>query len=334
VAEDCDADVDAAKYWKKPKSAGARNLFVDPIAPAQPGLLAADRIRAYALTVGMIDPFCEDNLKPASYSLTLGPIYQVEGVDGILTVQKPTLTIPPNAMAFVSMREVLRLPHYIAARFNLSIRLVYQGLLLGTGPQVDPGFQGALSCPLYNLSNVPIRLVLGMHLATIDFETTTGMHPATQAAGLHDEDHLYAIAGNLKTDHHIHLFALDKRWVQPVLGYSPGETQTKSSLGDTVIQVGRLREQLRIGAFVATIAVLAVGAAVLGVLAALAIGYWQLGADNLTTRKELEAAQAAQQTSQLDHARLHDCFAAINAALSAPDTKGLTTLPADCRQFQ
>jgi len=147
MAEDCERDQDPSSYWKNPKEPGVPGLFIDPLEGEISGLLASDRIRHYALGINMIDPFCEENLKPASYSLTLGPTYQVEGIDGTLTVQEPTLTIPPNAMAFVSMREVLRLPHYIAARFNLSIRLVYQGLLLGTGPQVDPGFQGVLSCP-------------------------------------------------------------------------------------------------------------------------------------------------------------------------------------------
>ncbi len=50
---------------------------------------------------------------------------------------------------------------------------VYDGVLLGTGPQVDPGFSGALSCPLYNLTNMDLTIKRGQDFATIDFEKTT-----------------------------------------------------------------------------------------------------------------------------------------------------------------
>jgi hypothetical protein len=41
------------------------------------------------------------------------------------------------------------------------------------GPQVDPGYQGYLFCPIYNLSNVPVPLNYGDPIAVIDFATTT-----------------------------------------------------------------------------------------------------------------------------------------------------------------
>ncbi|MGH8613802.1 MAG: dCTP deaminase domain-containing protein, partial [Gammaproteobacteria bacterium] len=74
---------------------------------------------------------------------------------------------------YVSTAEKLNLPFYVAARFNLRVKWVYRGILLGTGPQVDPGFRGHLSCPLFNLTNRPIRIKLGDEFATIDFERTT-----------------------------------------------------------------------------------------------------------------------------------------------------------------
>jgi hypothetical protein len=45
------------------------------------------------------------------------------------------------------------MPDYIAGRFNLLIRDVYRGLLVGTGPLVDPGFVGRLSIPLHNFTS-------------------------------------------------------------------------------------------------------------------------------------------------------------------------------------
>ena len=60
--------------------------------------------------------------------------------------------LPPNSITFVSIEPMLRLPEYIALRFNLKIRHVHKGLLLGTGPLVDPGFCGRLFIPLHNLT--------------------------------------------------------------------------------------------------------------------------------------------------------------------------------------
>ena len=40
----------------------------------------------------------------------------------------------------------------MAIRFNLRITNVHKGLLLGTGPLVDPGFKGKLLIPIHNLT--------------------------------------------------------------------------------------------------------------------------------------------------------------------------------------
>ena len=48
---------------------------------------------------------------------------------------------PENSITFVQIESKIRLPNYIALRFNLRIQHVHRGLLLGTGPLVDPGFQ-------------------------------------------------------------------------------------------------------------------------------------------------------------------------------------------------
>jgi hypothetical protein len=61
------------------------------------------------------------------------------------------------------------LPEYIALRFNLAIREVYRGLLLGTGPLVDPGFTGRLSFPLHNLTNETYCFRAGEEVVWIEF---------------------------------------------------------------------------------------------------------------------------------------------------------------------
>ena len=132
-----------------------------------------------------IDKFCkkglliatnyhESRLRPAAYTLTIGNDYvDSAGRIGRFTKDKQHLEMKPNSIVYVTTADELDLPHYIAARFNLRVKWVYKGILLGTGPQVEPGYRGFLSCPLYNLTNRPIRIRLRDEFATIDFERTT-----------------------------------------------------------------------------------------------------------------------------------------------------------------
>jgi hypothetical protein len=57
-----------------------------------------------------------------------------------------------NTIAFVTLESLMQVPSYLAVRFNLRIKHIYRGLLLGTGPLVDPGFVGRLALPLHNLT--------------------------------------------------------------------------------------------------------------------------------------------------------------------------------------
>jgi hypothetical protein len=50
---------------------------------------------------------------------------------------------------------------------------VYKGLLLGTGPQVDPGFEGNLFIPLHNFTTTKIKIHLNQYFVSIDFLHTT-----------------------------------------------------------------------------------------------------------------------------------------------------------------
>jgi hypothetical protein len=103
--------------------------------------------------------------------------------------------MPPNSIVFVSIAESLDLPFYIAARFNLRVEWVYKGILLGTGPQVEPGFRGQLSCPLYNLTNYPHKITRKDEFATIDFERTSSFvrdSPRKVLDGMRQEGKLFA----------------------------------------------------------------------------------------------------------------------------------------------
>src|SRR5260370_930624 len=150
--------------------------YVDPKRndPGRKGMLLSNEIELFRQQNLLISgDFTEKNLRPAAYTLRIGEKFiDSKGKPGKLGNENPFFEMEPNSIVYVSTFEKLNLPYYIAARFNLRVKWVYKGILLGTGPQVEPGYCGYLSCPLYNLTNSPIRITYREDFATIDFERT------------------------------------------------------------------------------------------------------------------------------------------------------------------
>ncbi|MBN3869514.1 hypothetical protein [Nostoc sp. JL33] len=121
-----------------------------------PALLNSADIYDYVAATGMIYPFDPDKLKPASYEVNLlgkCVYWDEKGNKKVKYIdQGVDFTLKKNSIAFVTLEPTFRIPDYIALRFNLKITNIYKGLLLGTGPLVDPGFDGKLSIPLHNLT--------------------------------------------------------------------------------------------------------------------------------------------------------------------------------------
>lgn len=150
----------------------------DPFPEIDPALLNTADLFDYIATTGMIFPFKVDAskpseaLKPASCGIRLGGEVVYWDVDDasddgpsvkekktlVLGEGKKILTLPSNSIVYATLAPTFRLPDYIAARFNLNIYLIYRGLLVGTGPLVDPGFRGQLSLPLHNLTASPCAI--------------------------------------------------------------------------------------------------------------------------------------------------------------------------------
>ena len=274
---DPDADpreYDPNHYWEDPGGFQAKGLtpeyWNDPW-PELQGMLTSDRIRAYHEAIGrMIRPFDPDLLKTASYELTLGAYCIVEGEDRVLTEADKTLEIPPNSIAFVSMRQVLCLPHYIVGRFDLQIRFIYKGLLLGTGPQVDPGFQGALSCPLHNISNDAIYIDLDDPFAKLDFAKTVPRSDEIQGAwqDIRTEEELAEWLRRLPRDSWARLFKRgEPNWRRPITGYIENGRRPRSSVAELRDQVDDVERET--SSQLSTFRRLGYGAILLGVLTVL-----------------------------------------------------------------
>jgi len=138
--------------------------------PGQHGILLSDQITYFATHHRLIEPFDKINLKPAGYELTVGDEYFMSGEFIDL---EDTLTILPFEVAVIKTGEILRLPRFMIARWNIRVTHAYAGLLWVGGPQVDPGYAGHLFCPIYNLSDKPVTLNRGDKLALMDFQRTT-----------------------------------------------------------------------------------------------------------------------------------------------------------------
>lgn len=157
----------------------------DPMPEIAPALLNSADIYAYALATGMLFPFPTDEstlkrkLKSASYEIDfLGDVYyKKDGKVEHKKIERETpFTLEPNSIAFVFIETKFRIPAYIALRFNLRITNVHRGLLLGTGPLVDPGFVGRLLVPLHNLTANKYTLYGGEGLIWVEF-TKLSPHP-------------------------------------------------------------------------------------------------------------------------------------------------------------
>jgi len=109
------------------------------------------------------------NIKGASYDLSLGDEFYYEGKRGTLTTKDTFILVEPFEFVFVTCQEKFNLPRDVAGRFDISVGLFFQGLVLSNGPQVDPGFRGGLWCLLFNTSNDTVQLRRGQHYATIEF---------------------------------------------------------------------------------------------------------------------------------------------------------------------
>lgn len=145
-------------------------------------LLSSQYIINVVQATGLVSPFYvgdfrKSRLKKATYEGRVGESafkYNRKNIpERIFDRGKDEfLKIPKNSIVFAECDLDFRLPDFIALRFNLQIRHVHRGLLLGTGPLVDPGFWGKLCIPLHNLTDEDYLIPKDEGLIWIEFTKT------------------------------------------------------------------------------------------------------------------------------------------------------------------
>lgn len=147
-------------------------------------LLTSDDIVKVVEKTGVISPFFysrglrKDRLKKAAYEGRIGTKafkYKISNCPEQIfdSLKDEYLKVPKNSIVFVECDLDFRIPDFIALRFNLQIQHVHRGLLLGTGPLIDPGFWGKLCIPLHNLTDEDYEIPRNEGLIWIEFTKTT-----------------------------------------------------------------------------------------------------------------------------------------------------------------
>jgi len=152
--------------------------YKDPYPGISSALLNSDDLRKYVKTTGMIYPFelseeKDNNDEWVTYPIKIGDKCYYWDEDGISKCadlkENEEFELKKNSIVFVELEPKFRVPYYIVLRFNLKIKHIYKGLLLGTGPIIDPGFQGKIYIPLHNFTSNNYKFRRGEELIEMEF---------------------------------------------------------------------------------------------------------------------------------------------------------------------
>lgn len=151
-----------------------------------PGMLSSPHIAYCVDRYQIIKNYDESCLGPASYHMRVGGNVLTwsrgtkiefelgEKDDNSLNIRK-SVDLSPNSLTFLTTVEEFRLTKDIIARFNLKSKWVHQGLLLGTGPIVDPQLHARLLIPVHNFSSQTVTMNYGEQFISVEFTKT--LHP-------------------------------------------------------------------------------------------------------------------------------------------------------------
>jgi len=134
-------------------------------------LLTDGQIReAMAQETLHIENFSEDSLQPASYDMRLGEEAITSSQrEKINPAQKGLLTIPSGDFALVCTHEGIKLSARVAGHIGLRSHYARKGLVLLSGPQIDPGFEGVLVLGLNNVSPRDVVIPYKERFCTVEF---------------------------------------------------------------------------------------------------------------------------------------------------------------------
>lgn len=118
----------------------------------------------------ILDPLDPARIEPASYDARVGKWAFASSLKEKLNLsEKGVLIVEPGEFAVLESRERVELDNRTAAQLGLRSEYARQGLLMLSGPQIDPGFGGILVVRVVNLAPKPIAMAYEAPFLTLQF---------------------------------------------------------------------------------------------------------------------------------------------------------------------
>lgn len=146
-------------------------------------ILSAQKIKHLVSKHKLIEYFDEESLNGAGYDLRAGRFHRIKGESFLgvrerrlpeaCEIKEDKVTLKPEEYILVETIEKVHMPKNLMARILNRSTLFRCGCSLMTAV-VDPGYYGALTVGLKNLSNQDFTVERGARIAQIVFETIEG----------------------------------------------------------------------------------------------------------------------------------------------------------------
>ena len=118
----------------------------------------------------ILDPPDLERIEPASYDARVGNwAFASSSKERVNLREKGLLIVEPGEFAVLESRERVELNNRTAAQIGLRSEYARRGLLMLSGPQIDPGFIGILVVRVVNLAPKPIALPYEAPFLTLQF---------------------------------------------------------------------------------------------------------------------------------------------------------------------
>jgi deoxycytidine triphosphate deaminase len=135
-------------------------------------VLADTEILRFVNSEGLIEDFEAECLEGASYDMRLGHDYMIGGTVLVLNDNNPSYSLQPGEFVILTSLERLKMPLNLVAHNGIMSPLARLGLVSLFSPQIDPGFEGILTVPVFNVGDAPISLQRYDRMFTVEFVHT------------------------------------------------------------------------------------------------------------------------------------------------------------------
>lgn len=134
-------------------------------------LMTDGEIREAMTSGGLrIDNFSEKSLQPASYDMRVGSRLLISSDEAEVDLsRKGSAVLKPGVFALVTTHENVVLSETIAGHIGVKSYYTRKGIVMLTGLQIDPGFEGVLVIGLYNASPRSLTLEFLSPFCTVEF---------------------------------------------------------------------------------------------------------------------------------------------------------------------